>query len=330
MKAMTAAAKNGGGDDYFYRLLSYLNKQFKEQIIRMEAIRDSVYLVKTVNNKYVVKGYSKYKKLRLQETFTATLRQEGFPKTYQFFPDLVKEPLYFEGQYFGCMEYLEPNHERFSFDSYQNRMEGLKLLEEFHQATASFASRYKTVIPQSNLPAKWEDRLYTFQKHASLIGYFVNKKVIDEMLDWAAWSLNGMKKNEHYFTKEPFVILHGDVAHHNFLRDRFGTLHLIDFDLISIGPASIDLLQYANRILPDLDWSLKALSEHRPFKKYLQERTFLYALAFPTDIFREWNRIIRERTYKRSHYHKYVIELTLGQYQLRKKFVKKLKGYLDQ
>ena len=137
-----------------------------------------------------------------------------------------------------------------------------------------------------------------------------------------------MKENESFFFKEPYVILHGDVAHHNFLRDTSGNLHLIDFDLIHIGPESIDLLQYANRILPSIDWSIDQLSQYQQISKFLKERAFLYALAFPTDIFREWNRILREKKHENQHHYKYVIELTLNQLYLRRKFVEKLKKKL--
>lgn len=325
MKVMKMAVIKSGGDDYYNRLLSYFKQQFKEPIVKMVQIRDSVYIVKTKQNTYVVKGYSKHKKLILQETFTATLRQEGFDQTYLFIPDIVKETLFFEGEYFGCMEYLEPNPKSFTFYSHRNRTEGLKLLEEFHTVTASFVSRYKTLLSSSDLQAKWTERLKTFKKNYSQIRHYLNEQYLNELLEWAQWSLNGMEENESFFFKKPYVILHGDVAHHNFLRDRAGTLHLIDFDLIHIGPKCIDLLQYANRILPSIDWSIDQLLKYKQIAELLKERGFLYALAFPTDIFREWNRILREQKYAHPHHFNYVIELTVNQFFLRRKFVESLK-----
>ncbi len=328
MQAMKMAVIKNGGDDYFNRLLSYFRQQFKEPIVKMEQIRDSVYIVKTEKNTYVVKGYSKYKKLILQETFTGTIRQEGFEKTYVYVPDIVKEQLFFEGEYFGCMEYLEPHLRPFTFYSHKNRKEGLRLLEEFHSITSSCVTRYKTLLPYSDLHAKWSERLRIFKRNCSQICYLLNEQYLNELLEWARFSLNGMKENESFFFKEPYVILHGDVAHHNFLRDTSGNLHLIDFDLIHIGPESIDLLQYANRILPSIDWSIDQLSQYQQISKFLKERAFLYALAFPTDIFREWNRILREKKHENQHHYKYVIELTLNQLYLRRKFVEKLKKKL--
>jgi thiamine kinase-like enzyme len=328
-KTMKMGISKSGGDDYFNRLLSYFKQQFNEPIIKMEQIRDSVYIVKTMTKKYVVKGYSKYKKLKLQETFTRTLHQEGFHKTYQYFQDITKESLFFEGEYFGCMEYLSPHHRPFTFDSHKNRKEGLKLLEEFHQVTASCVIRYKTLLSYSDMLEKYSERLKTFKKYHSKITYFLNEQTVNELIDWADWSLNGMKENESFFFKQPSVILHGDVAHHNFLRDKNGLLNLIDFDLIHIGPASIDYLQYANRILPSIDWSIDKLSQYRQMGELIKDKAFLYALAFPTDIFREWNRIMREKKYTKHYYSDYVIDLTLEQLDLRRKFVEEIKMLLE-
>lgn len=329
MITMGTASRKSGGDDYFNRLLSYFNRQFKERIIKMVSIRESVFLVKTEKNIYVVKGYSTYNKLKLQETFTSTLRQEGFTKTYLYFDDIIKKPLFFEGEYFGCMEYLQPHPKAFSFHSHKNRLEGLELLEEYYSVTTNFEKRYKSLLSLSDIVEKWTDRYRTFFNNSSFLRYYMKEKYIHEMLMWAHWSLKGMKDNHEFFQKKPFVILHGDVAHHNFLRDASGTLNLIDFDLISIGPKCLDILQYANRILPFLDWSFDLLSKYPQINKYLKEKAFLYALAFPTDIFREWNRTLKHKSHTNSRNYKHVIDLTLGQYYLRKKLVFQLEKIVE-
>ena len=128
-----------------------------------------------------------------------------------------------------------------------------------------------------------------------------------------------------FLSMNHICVLHGDVAHHNFLRDSKGILHLIDFDLISIGPPSLDYLQYANRILPSLDWSFERLAQFSVYEKLVGEKAFLYALAFPADIFREWNRLIREGSYRDQNKYNQVMDLTIGQFYSRKKFIDTLK-----
>ncbi|WP_231507604.1 phosphotransferase [Bacillus sp. UNC41MFS5] len=329
MRAFNTPNHKKGDDDYFDRLLSYFQSQFYERILQMVPIRKSVIYLRTDKNTYVLKGYHTNNRLRLQEAFTATLKKEGFGKTYLFLTSQVREQLFFEGTYFGCMEYIPPSKSVFSFHSHKNRQEGIELLEQFHQTTASFEARYRTLLPKGHLIEKWSERLNVFTNNLPYLGYFINEPVITEMLAWADWSLEGMENNRSFFQTEPPLILHGDVAHHNFLRDTGGQLNLIDFDLISIGPASFDYLQYANRILPYLDWSFEKLSSLKQIKKYLHEAAFLYALAYPADIFREWNRMIREKSYMDHMKYKQVMDLTISQFYARKKFIDHLKKLVD-
>jgi hypothetical protein len=328
-KAMKRTVRGRRGDDYFNRLLSYFRRKFTERIVKMTPIRDSVFIVKTDKDTYVVKGYPKYSKLKLQETFTATLRQEGFNRTYLYLHHLAYDQLVVNNEFYGCMEYLPPHSIAFSFHSDVNRKEGMELLNEFHRVTAACVKRYKTLLPISNIYEKWKNRLTSFQRNRSVIRYYINEKYIDEIIEWAQWSLKGMENNEKFFLKKPYVILHGDVAHHNFLRDTSGNLNLIDFDLISIGPECLDYLQYANRILPYINWSVDQLFQYPQLKKFSAEKAFLYALAYPTDILREWNRVMKENKMTYSSYYKQVIDLTFDQFHLRRQFIEKLKTMAD-
>ncbi|WML25457.1 phosphotransferase [Neobacillus sp. OS1-33] len=329
MRVFNTINNKKGDDDYFDRLLSYFQSQFSERIIQMVPIRSSVIFLRTDKNNYVIKGYHTNSRLRLQEAFTATLKKEGFKKTYLFLTTPVREQLFFEGTYFGCMEYIPPNRNVFTFHTYKNRQEGIDLLEQFHQTTATFESRYRTLLPKGQLIEKWTERFNVFSNNLPYIGYFINESFLSEILSWAKWSLEGMEKSRIFFQKEATVILHGDVAHHNFLRDTGGQLNLIDFDLISIGPASFDYLQYANRILPYIDWSFESLVSLKQMNKYLHEKAFLFALAYPADIFREWNRTIREKSYTDHTKYKQLMDLSIRQFYARKKFIDHLKKLVD-
>lgn len=74
------------------------------------------------------------------------------------------------------------------------------------------------------------------------------------------------------------------------MRKADGTLTLIDFDLMASAPRCIDYLQYANRISNHLEDAATMLWQIPQLKKYQSDPAFLYALTYPTDIFREWNR----------------------------------------
>lgn len=329
MKVANSKSNHNGDDAYFDRLFSYFRSQFTEKITRFVPIKSSVILLETKKHTYIVKGFSSVKRLKLQEAFTATLRKEGFLNTYLFLTPPVKEPLFFEGTYFGCMEYISPHKTAFSFHTQKNRQEGLDLLAQFHQATRAFVQRYRTLLPYGDLRGKWLERLQMFLNNLPLLEYFIKEPFISEMTDWASWSLSGFDRHQGSL-KEPQVILHGDVAHHNFIRDQAGDLRLIDFDLMNIGPPSFDYLQYANRILPYIDWSFEKLFSHKQFHSYMHDPAFLYALAYPADVFREWNRIIREKSYSNQKIFKQVMDLSIGQFYARKKFVERLKDRLNE
>jgi thiamine kinase-like enzyme len=319
-KAVNLTDKWRGDDCFNHRLLSYLNDNLPFQIDTLTRLRKNVYMAKASELQFIIKGFSSLRRLKIQEAFTHSLQKSDFPYTYSFYNFSKEQSLYFGSQYYGCIEYLEKGNQPFFYDSKENCEEGLQLLQNFHKTSEKLMGSYKTILPSFHLIDKWEERYQLFKNNLSGLSFFLQKEIIHELSSWAEWSLAGMKKEKNSFHQIPTVILHGDVAHHNFLRTSGDELFLIDFDLISIGPEIADYLQYANRILPFLEWSSKELATFEPFRSYFQQKLFLYALGFPTDIFREWNRLVRERTYNNVQKVRPVMELTLGQFEQRRSF----------
>ncbi|MDQ0269887.1 phosphotransferase [Cytobacillus purgationiresistens] len=324
-KAVTSRAEKGGDGLYQNRLLSYLDKQCPFKIIQIQPIRNQVYIVESENDEFILKGFSSYHRYKLQEAYTASLKNEGFSKTYSFLDDVKDPPLSFDQFFFGCMEYIPPSDEAFSYEEEKNRKEGLALLDDYHLVSAQLVQRYRTLLPQYKQLEKWQERTAQFIHHLPLIKYFVQKEMINEFLHWADWSIKGMNNETKFFQQGKQVILHGDVAHHNFLRAKDNHLYLLDFDLISVGAIQVDYLQYANRILPSIHWSFDELAQLAQLKPFLKEKGFLYALAFPTDIFREWNRAVRERLYGNPVKMRHILDLTVNHFQERQQFILKLK-----
>lgn len=275
-----------------------------------------MYEINTSNGKMILKGFPSLRALKIQENFTRSLKKEGFRQTYEFI-SCFKEPLYFENRYYGCLEYIEPGAQPFYYDSKEQCSEGLELLESFHQTTAKLVGNFQTDLPLFTLKDKWRERFQLFQSYEELLSFFLPLNILRPLYFWGHWSLNGLRQNWASFTQYQKVVIHGDTAFHNFFRTAKNELFLIDFDLISIGPAVNDYLQYANRILPLFNWNIDVLMSHKQFYPYLRERSFLYALAYPTDIFREWNRLIRERKYHETRNVRQVMELTMKQFEQR-------------
>ncbi len=324
-KAVNTTVNNAGDDLVQNRLLSYLHDQLPFKIEELKPIRKKVYFLRTQQRSYILKGFSSYHRLKLQEAFTSSLMKEGFSKTYIFYEVAKEPPLFFDRTYYGCMEYLPPSKEVFTYYLKTDRLKGLELLKKFHDTTEKLVSRYRTVVPAYRQADKWRERATLFLNNLPVVRYFVQKEIINELLAWAIWSLRGIEEEAWLFQSGRQVILHGDVAHHNFLRAKDQSLYLLDFDLVAIGSPHSDYLQYANRILPFMNWSFEELKKYPIFKYSLEEKGFLHALAYPTDIFREWNRVIRDRSYLDSVKIRPVLDLTVGQFAERQRFIKALK-----
>lgn len=324
-KAVNTTVNNAGDDLVQNRLLSYLHDQLPFKIEELKPIRKKVYFLRTQQRSYILKGFSSYHRLKLQEAFTSSLMKEGFSKTYIFYEVAKEPPLFFDRTYYGCMEYLPPSKEVFTYYLKTDRLKGLELLKKFHDTTEKLVSRYRTVVPAYRQADKWRERATLFLNNLPVVRYFVQKEIINELLAWADWSLRGIEEEAWLFQSGRQVILHGDVAHHNFLRAKDQSLYLLDFDLVAIGSPHSDYLQYANRILPFMNWSFEELKKYPIFKYSLEEKGFLHALAYPTDIFREWNRVIRDRSYLDSVKIRPVLDLTVGQFAERQCFIKALK-----
>lgn len=318
-RAVNFIDKKRGDEGENIRLLSTFQKQFPYRINDIYPIRNQVYKIKTNNGLFILKGYSSYNRLKLQETFTASLQKEGFHKTYTFL-DINGEPIVYQKHYYGCLPFIEPHHRSFSFQNDQERHEGLALLDEFHRVTEQSVKRYQTLIPEFNIQKKWTERCNEFLQNVNTVAKYIPRKIILEWTNWAKWSLEGIFKHSTILEKETPVILHGDVAHHNFLRRKDGKLFIIDFDLISIGSRNMDLLQYANRILPFINWDINDMSRYKSLNGLLSNSFYLYALVYPTDLFREWNRLIREDAYQNPYKLQMVKEQSLLKFNFRQRY----------
>lgn len=322
MKVMSKRSYFDGDSEFHTRLLNSLNDSGR-QLKKIENIRDNIYIIQTNNEKYLLKGFHNEKKLEAQKILTRKLKANGFTRTYDFIKDIPS--FYYDGERYEWIEYLSGSRKSFSFNSSSNRSEGLDLLQDFHSATRRF---YKSVPASSfNQLEKWEERKSDFEDNTKIVNRYASSKLIESWLEWADFSLKGLRKYEDYLYSEPKCIVHGDVAHHNFFRKSNGSLFLIDFDLISKAPPIIDYLQYSNRIMPHIQNS-KQLWDFGQFRKYKDNPAFLYALTYPSDIFREWNRIIRTNSFRDNAYLHSVWKLSVEEWSTRKKLYKEISSLI--
>ncbi len=304
-------------------LLSYF-KQLNVSIRLMKAIKPKLMLIQTEKGKLIVaKQFKSERSLIRQKEFLTLLREAGFQHSYTFseaFPSFE-----YGGMTIGFLTYLPPHEQAFTYRNVAERLEGLLLLKKMH-GTA------KQIIPQmTHLPdqsfdqvQKWKERLAEFKHNETIIKSFMPQKVFQEYTTMGKWALKELG-GEEIGKRDEQVIIHGDLAHHNFLRRRDGELFLIDFDLMSKAPAIIDELQYANRLLVYNGYSLEEILSMPPFREHRYNREFMIGLAYPTDIFREWNRVCREELWTDRRRMKVMYDYTLNDFHERMTFFKKIR-----
>ena len=122
----------------------------------------------------------------------------------------------------GCLNILTRAEHPFSYNSSENCQDGLSLLQTFHQTSKKLVGSYRRLLPVYDLQNKWEERFFLFLKNLEVLSNFIPKEVVSELISWAKWSLTGMENEKEALSRQPDVILHGDVAHHNFIRKSNG------------------------------------------------------------------------------------------------------------
>lgn len=315
------------GDDLFIdRLLFYLRKKFSSPVQKIIPLKKRTFKIRAGDKIFILKGFHTYQLLKTQRAFTDHLIKEGFTDTCPFL-HICEEPMYFQGYYYGCLEYLPPAPVPFSFKNAHDRLRGLELLKKYHQVSGRLVKFFESEIGRYNILQKYRHRTATFLKNLPVIKQFIQKEIVDEILLWADSSLKGLEQTVPRRKETKTVILHGDVADHNFLRARDQRLYLIDFDLIRIGDPVWDYLQYASRILPFLGWSVRDLIKMDIIAPYLEEEMFIFALAYPSDIFREWNRAIKEGNLTKKGKLKFLYHITVEQFSGRQKLYRDLQYF---
>lgn len=122
---------NYQGDSVFNtRLLSYINRKPK----KVHHLQSSVYLITfEKGHPIILKGFSSFEKWDRQRELTSLLKQKGFHQTYYIHQNLM--PFQFKGKWYGSMDYFPPSKKKFRFSNHKDRLEGIQLLESFHDVS---------------------------------------------------------------------------------------------------------------------------------------------------------------------------------------------------
>jgi len=289
MKAVTFKPQHK--DDHSFDRLFLLLKDVGLAPKQITHIKNQVFLLQLENNELIIlKIFPQKEKILKQMQLTEHLRMNQFP-TYEFhkkIPFLTVR----NKTWIGLINYLEPHPIKYSFQTFNSREEGLQLIKQFHDVNDTFPNKEKFL--GHTLYEKWQKRLNQFQANVPLLLSGVPSNIINSLILLSNWSLQYMKKFSHHMKKESPTIIHGDTASHNFFRDVEKKLYLIDFDLSQYDYPIHEYIQMAIRILPHINWDVSSLFLHSAFKRYENNPYFLCAIVFPSDCFREINRLLGE------------------------------------
>ncbi|WP_152968521.1 phosphotransferase [Rossellomorea vietnamensis] len=311
------------GDDYSHRLLSFLRYKLNDPGASLKVIKEGKWVLKSHGSKWFVKRFPSQLKFLLQERLISTLLSEKFYHVLPFHPIHERELLLFEGSPIGITMWLETSR-AIQYDQADDREDALLVMKKFHAVSKRIHGSWTEEIPHYHWLKKWKKRLMQFQYNLPYLQAFIQPYYLYTYLEWGKWALKELKSvGIHEYGD---CITHGDVAHHNFLRGKNGTVYLIDFDLMSLSTEITDDLQYCNRILPYLNWSLGGIKEMGPFHTYRDHLIFHIALMYPSDVFREWNRFIREDQSYKQRVWGYLTNLTIQQFSKRMQFNQELHG----
>ncbi|RAK17296.1 hypothetical protein B0I26_11215 [Anoxybacillus vitaminiphilus] len=311
--------------DWYEPAFFLLKKEYGFQVEKITFIKRNVWLIDTTEGIYVLKGYSSFRQAALQVIFMKSLKQMEFQAVPCLRTNTLRSGVvYFHSLYWILQDYIA-TQTPFCFTSLQDRSDGLNLLEQYHHYSGRLLEHpfLCLYLPRYQLYEKWIQRYERLLYFLPFIRRKIHAEKVGFILSSAHLSLKNLARFYHSFTEENDSIIHGDVASHNFLRTDDKKLYLIDYDLLAVAPKSIDYLQYANRILPFLEWSFTELQKLPQINEQLTKKWFLSALMFPADLLREWNAALTKYS-SESRFLIKAVEYTNSQFESRKQFVEEI------
>jgi len=175
------------------------------------------------------------------------------------------------------------NGAKVRFDSRKDREDSLNLLHKLHKTGNKINWRNSRYLHEINLRKKWEHRLEKWLHASPFLYQHLGKTKTKRITDFAEQALAEIKP----MSTRNLTILHGDIVHHNFVRDKKGKMYLIDFDLACVGVKEVELILWMHRVLPHVEYDIHKLVQHHPTLNSLNKEELHY-LLFPNELLREW------------------------------------------
>jgi thiamine kinase-like enzyme len=322
--------KSNREDDFKNRLLLKFKNAFNISPDELKIINENVYLVFTENKYLVIKRYKSKNHIMKQIWLARLFADKSFPGSVRFTPfasgKYIKR---IDKYYYAMMPYIEGK--ALTYNSRKDRIAAYDQLRNFQQEVSILTDRRPEFVPKYSLYSKWATRLDTFFYNLNNNRMLLTDsqlKMMKRFLKWGEYSLDTLPidvlEQKERSARRKGIIIHGDVANHNFIRKPDGSIVMIDYDLMACAPSEYDTLQLVNRFFPYCDYSLKDIMEefHHSLSDLINTKWFATALIYPTDIYREWNRLITNEPINEKKIYDFV-------YQLERHYVRRMELVSD-
>ena len=243
---------------------------------KLEKIKENVWKLEKDGNRFSVKRYhSNSTAMKVQRVHEA-LHSVSFPHIV----DVVSQ----ENQLTFIQPWLD-GAKAVNFKKRADRTDSLAALHALHETKAQLDWHASPYLHPYPLIAKWEDRIGRFREIGGECEAYIGKGRVDEILFYALNAISAVKKT--YKDNLDGTLLHGDVVHHNILRDRDGVIRFIDFDLARTGPAGTEIALWIHRVFPQIGYDIDFLFDEQPSLRRLDYASKTM-LLFPNEMLREW------------------------------------------
>lgn len=188
-----------------------------------------------------------------------------------------------------------------------DRTDSLLALQALHRTKEQIDWDASPYLHRYQLLEKWQERLDRFIENRDAFGKFIRKQAVDEIIMYGEEALPILKKN--YRKLSGYTLLHGDVVHHNILRDGNGLIRFIDFDLACTGPPGTELALWMHRVLPNVCYNLEFLLAEQLSLNDLDNAS-KSMLLYPNEMLREWLHLLNMPEVKQENLSRKLIPFT--------------------
>lgn len=241
----------------------------------LEQIKRNVWKLEKDGNYYSVKRYESSATAVKVKSLHETLQSVSFPHIISVLPNHNE------------LTFIQPwlNHAKaVNFRKRADRTDSLTALFALHDTKKQVDWSLFPYLYRYPLITKWTERIRRFHAIKEACAFYIGEAQVEEILFYANHALEIVKKN---YDDRDGTLLHGDVVHHNMLRDKNGLIRFIDFDLASTGPAGTEIALWMHRVLPQIDYNVAFLMDEQPALCKLDYGSKVM-LLYPNELLREW------------------------------------------